>query len=299
VIILAGLWCIYWAVASRLVRDQVESHIAALPQSGVTFECASIAWGGFPFRFERDCASPHVKTPEIEIAASRMLAVMQAYNYRHVVALIDGPTRIAPALTATHERAIASAQMSSDGGMQASLEVPQLSAPGMIAAKRLLLHARDLRKGAIDVAASGETLALNFPQNVTLTLDKGRLAASVPAEAMTRDWARILSSTGKKVKVTDLHLEKDGLVMDATGEIGIDKTGRIEGTLATKANDIDRLMGALQQTFHIPEGDLKAARTMIALMQTDKDGSVALDLIAKDGKLYWGPVMIGYLAPLF
>ena len=45
--------------------------------------------------------------------------------------------------------------------------------------------------------------------------------------------------------------------------------------------------------------DLKAARAMISLMQPKKDGTVALDLIAKEGKLYWGPIMIGSLAPVF
>jgi hypothetical protein len=55
----------------------------------------------------------------------------------------------------------------------------------------------------------------------------------------------------------------------------------------------------LQELFHIPDGDLKAGRAMIALMQPKKDGTVALDLIAKEGKLYWGPIMIGYLAPVY
>jgi hypothetical protein len=155
-----------------------------------------------------------------------------------------------------------------------------------------------MRQGAIDVAASGSGLALTFPA-ATLALDKAHFAAAVPAEAMTRDWARVLAQLGRKVSISDLHLEKDGLVMDATGEIGIDREGRVEGRLATKANDLDRLLLALEKTFRIPKGDLKAAGTMMTLMQTNKDGGVALDLIAKDGKLYWGPVMIGSLAPLF
>ena len=299
VILLALAWCVYWAVASRIVQNEVESRIAALPRSGATFDCAAVAWGGFPFRFERDCASPHVRTGEIDIAATRLVAVMQAYNYRHAVALIDGPTTIAPATTLTHQRAIASIRYASDGTVQASMEVPELSVPGLGTARTLLLHARDRDTGMIDIASSGEMLAIAFPQNVTLALDRMRLAASVPAEAMSRDWARILARLGRTVTVTDLHLEKDGLVMDAAGEIGIDALGRIEGRLATKANDIDRLMAKIKELFPIPDGDLKAARAMISLMQTQKDGTVALDLIAKEGNLYWGPVMIGRLAPLF
>jgi hypothetical protein len=299
VILLALGWCIYWAVASRIVQSEVESRIAALPRSGTTFECTQVAWGGFPFRFERDCVNPHVKTGEIDISANRLLAVMQAYNYRHVVALIDGPTRIAPALTATHERAIASVQMAGDGTMRASLELPDLSVPGRGAARTLFLHARDLNNGTIDVASSGEALMLNFPQNVTLALDRMWLAASIPAEAMSRDLPAILSRLGKTITVSDLHLEKDGLVMDAAGEIGVDAQGYIEGRLATRANDLDRLMIKLQELFRIPDGDLKAARAMIALMQPKKDGTVALDLIAKEGKLYWGPIMIGSLTPVY
>jgi hypothetical protein len=299
VILLALGWCIYWAVASRIVQSEVEANIAALPRSGTTFECEQVAWGGFPFRFERDCMNPHVKTSEIDISANRLFAVMQAYNYRHVVALIDGPTRIAPALTATHERAIASVQMAGDGAVQASLELPDLSVPGMGTARTLLLHARDLNNGAIDVASSGEALVLNFPQDVTLALDRMRLAVSIPAEAVSRDLLAILARLGKKITVSDLHLEKDGLIMDAAGEIGVDAQGYIEGHLATRANDLDGLMVKLQELFSIPNGDLKAARAMIALMQPNNDGTVALDLIAKEGKLYWGPIMIGSLAPVF
>jgi hypothetical protein len=299
ILVLAIAWCVYWAVAQRLVRDEIEGQIAALPASGLSFECSASTWGGFPFRFERDCARPRVKTGGIDVSASRMLAIMQAYDYRHVVALIDGPTRIAPALTATHERAIASLRLSGEGGMQASLELPNFSVPGLVTAKTLLLHARDLRQGMIDVASSGDTLVLNFPDALTLALDKGRLAASIPAEAMTRDWARVLARLGRKVNVSDLHLEKDGLVMDASGEIGVDAQGRFEGRLATRANDLDKLMLALENTFRIPKGDLQAAGAMMALMQTNKDGTVDLDLIAKDGKLYWGPIMVGRLARLF
>ena len=299
VLLLALSWCIYWAVASRIVQGEVEARIAAMPQTGARFECTQVAWGGFPFRFERDCMNPHVKTGEIDISASRLLAVMQAYNYRHVVALIDGPTRIAPSLTATHGRAVASVRMAGDGAMQASLELPGLSVPGMGTARTLLLHARDLNNGAVDVASSGEALVLNFPQNVTLALDRMRLSASIPAEAMSRDLLAILARLGKTITVSDLHLEKDGLVMDASGEIGVDAQGFIEGRLATRANDLDRLMVKLQELFRIPDGDLKAARAMIALMQTKKDGTVALDLIAKEGKLYWGPIMIGYLNPVY
>jgi hypothetical protein len=299
ILVLAIAWCIYWAIASRIMRDEVEGQIAALPKSGVTFECVSVAWAGFPFRFERECMSPHLKTGEIDVAAHRMLAVMQAYNYRHVVALIDGPTHIAPALTVTHERAMASVRFAGDGEVQASLELPNLSVPGIGTAKTLLVHARDLRHGMIDVASSGDALVFNLPDNVTLALDKTRLAASVPAEALTRDWARVLASLGKKITVSDLHLEKDGLVMDASGEIGVDAEGRLEGRLVTRANDLDKLMLALENTFRIPKGDLQAAGAMMALMQTNKDGTVALDLIAKDGNLYWGPIMLGRLARLF
>ncbi|MGE3832015.1 MAG: DUF2125 domain-containing protein [Parvibaculaceae bacterium] len=299
VILLAIAWCIYWTVASRIVKSEVEDHIAALPQSGVTFECSQTAWAGFPFRFERECANPHVRTSEIDITARRMLAVMQAYDYRHVVALIDGPTEIAPALRVTHERAMASVSYSGDGAIQASIELPDLSVPGIGTAKTLLLHARDRNTGLIDVASSGETLVVRFPQNVTLALDRMRFAASVPAEALSRDWAQILARLGKTVTVSDLHLEKDGLVMDASGEIGIDAQGRIEGRLATRANDIDRLMAKIQELFRVSKGDLQAARAMISLMQPKKDGTVALDLIAKDGNLYWGPVMVGRLAPVF
>src|SRR5262245_49199552 len=61
IVLLVILWCGYWIIASRLVRDTFESERLKLAAQGVALDCKALHWGGFPFRFERDCIEPTLK----------------------------------------------------------------------------------------------------------------------------------------------------------------------------------------------------------------------------------------------
>src|SRR5262245_17020698 len=79
IVLLVILWCTYWVIASGFVRDRFESAQAELAREGFVFDCKALRWGGFPFRFERDCVEPTLKLPGDTIAAKDLLLVMQAY----------------------------------------------------------------------------------------------------------------------------------------------------------------------------------------------------------------------------
>ncbi len=86
--------------------------------------------------------------------------------------------------------------------------------------------------------------------------------------------------------------------MTASGEIGLTAQGQIDGSLKTTTNRLDLLMEELKRNFGLSEKDAQTFTTMIGLLQPGKTSDVTLDLIAKDGKLYWGPVKLTDLPPV-
>src|SRR5262245_12788738 len=128
IVLLVVLWCAYWVVASGLLRDNFESERARLAEQGIAFECKAAQWGGFPFRFERDCITPSLTIEGERIEASNLLLVMQAYMPNRAIALISGPVTTASGLTITHERGMASARFSGVHDWQATLEASRLQA---------------------------------------------------------------------------------------------------------------------------------------------------------------------------
>lgn len=306
VTIIVLLWIGYWAAASAMVRKEVESQIAAAGARGAVLDCQVVSWGGFPFRFERDCLAPHFSFAGNSLAARRIAVILQAWNFNHAVALVDGPLQIevpseGAKLLLAHDRALASVRRLGDDRWQASLEVPQLDAGRFGTADRLLLHARLDKPETIDVAFDGSGLAVRgIAKPGPLRLDIARLAATLPSAALQRDWARFFARSGETIAVTEAELGKGPLTVTATGTIGIDKAGHVAGALLTKSNRLDLLMASLQTDFGMKADDVQSLGAMIGLLNGGRsDGGAEVNLIAKDGKLYWGPVKLADLPALF
>lgn len=297
IIVLIIAWCIYWFAGARFVRDRFESELTHL--QGITLTCKALDWGGFPFRFERDCLSPKLTVEGDEVDAKRLLLVMQAYMPNRAIALLDGPVVTQSGLIIEHERAMASARFAGERAWQASLELPKLKALPYGSADRLLLSARDTGTDRLDVALDASVADLLVDRGTMLKLDEASLAATLPRDAVGRDILRALARSGGKVGIDSLRLKKGDLVMTAKGEIGIGPAGQVNGRLITTSSRLDLLMTELQQNFGLSSKDASTLTTMIGLLQPGKTTDVTLDLIAKDGKLYWGPVKLADLPPVF
>jgi hypothetical protein len=298
IVLLVVAWCIYWVYASGFFRETFENEQAKLARQGVTLDSKTLDWGGFPFRFERDCVEPTLKLADDEIATKRLLLVVQAYMPNRAIALIDGPVTTKSGLAMTHERAIASARFMGEHNWQATLEVPKLQAPPYGAAQRLLVSARDTGGDRLDMAidvTSGEIL---LEPSVLLKLDEASLTATLPREAAGRNIIAILAKSGKTIGIDSVRLEKGDLVVTAKGEMGLNSAGELNGRVTTTTNRLDLLLAELKQDFGVKDKDGQTLATMIGLLQPGKTTDITLDLIAKDGKLYWGPVKLTELPPL-
>jgi hypothetical protein len=304
VLVVMLLWIGYWAVASHVVREAVEGEVARAASRGIMVDCDTLEWGGFPFRFERDCAGVRVEAHGSTATAARALAILQAWNYNHVVTLVDGPVTLdIPSVpfhaTLTHERALASFRRLGEG-WQASLELPKLKADRFGSADRLLVSARRTEPGITDLALEGTRVGLTVPMFRDLTLDRAALDARIPSAALARDFARVLAQSGDTIAIQALGLKKGNLTVSATGTIGIDADGKPSGTLVTSCNRIDLMLALLETEFGLKESEVQSLGAMIGLLSGGKpDGPAKLNLIAKDGKLYWGPVRLADLPSLF
>ncbi len=297
IVLVVVAWCIYWLAGARFVRDKFESEVASL--QGVSLACKAMDWGGFPFRFERDCLEPRLTVEGDAAQAQRLLIVMQAYMPNRAIALIDGPVALSRGLTLTHERAMASARLWGRRDWQASLELPKLKAAPFGGADLLLLSARDTGAERLDIALDAKAAEVLIPGGPLLRLDEAQLTGTVPMSALGRDFIRRLAGSGATVAIDAIRLRKGELTMTAKGEIGINAQGQVNGRLATTTNRLDLLMAELRQNFGLADKDAQALTTMIGLLQPGKTTDISLDLIAKDGKLYWGPVKLTDLPSVF
>lgn len=298
IVLLVAGWCAYWFVAAGFARDTFEGELANLARQGVSLDCKAVNWGGFPFRFERDCIQPRLTTENDEAEAERLLLVIQAYMPNRAVALLDGPIVTRSGFTITHERAIASARYSGERDWLASLELPKLAASPYGRADRLLLSGRDTGGERIDLAADATMAEALFGSGTLVKVDHAALNANLPREALGRDFLAFLAQSGKKAGIVALTLKKGALTITASGDVGLTAQGQIDGNLKTTTNRLDLLMDELKQDFGLSEKDAQTFTTMIGLLQPGKTTDVTLDLIAKDGKLYWGPVKLTELPPL-
>lgn len=299
IVIVVIAWCVYWFAASAFVRQTFESERVKLGQRNITLDCKALNWGGFPFRFERDCIEPRFTIEGAEAQAKRLLLVIQAYMPNRAIVLIDGPVTTNAGLTIEHERATASARYSGERAWQASLELPKLKASPFGSADHLLLSARDTGGEKLDVALDAKTADLLLGPGTMLKVDEAQLTATVPRAAIGRDILRRLARSAGKIGIDTLRLRKGELVMTAKGEIGLDPAGHVNGHLVTTSNRLDLLIAEFKQNFGLSEKDASALTTMIGLLQPGKTTDITLDLIAKDGKLYWGPVKLTDLPPVF
>jgi hypothetical protein len=306
VLVLAILWCGYWEIASAAVRTAYAEGVRRLSSDGIAISCGETRWGGFPFRVEHDCSAPRVTITRgnepVVISATDALVVVQIWDPRHAVALLDGPTELSRPgpEEIRHGRALASFKMSLDRTWQASVEVPNVIIAPIAKAERILLHARDRGGDTVDFAMSAASLDLRLRGGSRLPLAAVAISGSVPREALEHDFAHYLAESGREIVIDSVSAEQGDLKITGSGKIGVDPEGYLVGRIATRTSRIDLLLDLIGPIARLKPDDIRTARTILGLLQDGSGSSgTALDVIAKNRKLYLGPFKIADLDPLF
>ena len=286
VILLFALWSAYWYVANSAVQAHIAGQRAQLAAGGLSLACASENWGGYPFRFEFTCTKPVIHFPGGQMVRSgAVLAVAQAYDPLHVIALIDGPSEVTlpdnSTYALTHGRAIVSVVARDEGVAQIAAEIPAFKGAGILAASDIQVHTRAATNGGNDIAITMKGAVYNSPGKPPLAVDNAQLLATLGA---SRD-----------LNIDDLQFSQNGLKLWGKGTLNLDAQNRIEGRIAAQTNDLSRLLAVLDPHIDLADRDRATLKAVLGLLGQEANA----DLVARDGEFYIGPLKVGELLPLY
>jgi hypothetical protein len=308
VLVLAVGWSGYWFWLSGAARHLFDGEKRRLADRGVTVQCGEENWGGFPFRMEFDCAQAHFASANDGLIAraetGNLLAVMQAYDFRRVAALIDGPTTVTPRdgapVILEHQRILAAFHRLGDGENRLSIEIPTLRIADLGSATIANIHLRNRGVDTLDIAASGDGIQVAH-EEAKITLDNMAIEASLPLSLFqTSDPLRRAAETGATLTITRASITRGALIISGEGNFTVTPQGHLDGTLKTVVNDLDQFIQALKETLPLDEREIQQLSALGGVLAgAGASKSFAADLIVKDGSIYWSAFKLGEVPPLF
>jgi hypothetical protein len=286
VLALALAWSSYWAFAFRTARTEIAAQRQAWAVEGRQLACAAESWGGYPFRIEFTCERPALVMPGAGLRAARLRAVAMAYDPWHVLLLVDGPTQLdrgsAAPLDLEHGTAIASLRFAAAGATPAvSVQLPRLAVKGWYTADDVTIHTRPEADGATGLAVAATGSNYQPAGRPPLVVADARLQGRVTPDGLLR--------------VDAIALQEGPVLFKGDGEVGLDDAHRLSGRLATETNDFEGLMSLLEPHLVMTPEQFAGLKTMLGLLA--RTGKV--NIVARDGDLYVGPVRVAPLPPLY
>lgn len=286
-LVLFAAWSAYWWIADRYAEQIVAEQRLRLAAQGIALACGKESWGGYPFRFEFDCASPRITVKDrAKLSAGHVLAVAQAYNPTHLILLIDGPSAIEapgqPPLAASHGRAIVSLRMIGRNNAELSADIPDVRIADVASAADVQLFSRPgTAPATFDIAARLKDARAALPGRPPIAADHAQAIATIDGP---------LHAT-----IADISAEFGTARIWAKGDAGLDAAHRPRGRLTVATNDLKGMMAILDPQLDLT--DKQRAGLAMALAFLGKEAKT--DIAAQDGELRVGPLNLGPLAPLF
>ena len=325
VLALGIVWSVAWfAGAWWLDREVDEARVRAASQ-GLELRCAEDGIEGYPFRFSFACRDAELVTPDAMLRAPRLLATIQAYDPRHMIAEIESPASIVPArgpaIQLDWSRLLVSARTefdrlraTLDGSSRDPLDI--LSEVGIsaddlaiapdgadgVSVERLTAFARP----APGAAARDAELALDA-EGVAVDLAATPIRLAMRASLLdlpladTPDFVRRWLSDGGSIDIERIDVAGEDALVRTSGQIGATPAGAPQGRL----NLGFVAPSAVPGLFTDPAWRSIAASLANAVLLTGEaieiDGrdALALDLIIEGGAMRVGFLPLGTLAPLF
>jgi hypothetical protein len=307
-LVLAIAWSGYWLWLHAKVQTLFDEQSAALAARGLTLDCSERDWGGYPFRIEFTCTDPKFADRRSSLVAGAdaksLFVVMQAYDFRKAAALLDGPTTIAlrdaEPLMITHDRILASFQRVSAAEHRLSIEVPALRVGEDASARTASFHFRTRDPRTLDVAASGEGIAL-VVEDAKFTIDSAAVEGDMPLSALASDEIlRGLAASGDRINITRASLSKGNLTISGEGALTVTQQGFLDGRIRTVISDFGLLITELQGSLRLDDKEIAELRALGGVIAGATGGrSVPVDLRFQNGDIYWSAFRIGTMDPLF
>jgi hypothetical protein len=312
VIAVIVLWSAAWLVLAGLVRQNVEAMALADGVNVPSVACGTLDVGGFPFRFDVDCANARVTSGDILAEVPGIRASARVYAPTHILASGLGPVQLTDRFTGTRHAVTwstleASIRLNDWRIARASVSgkdvvwTDRLFGDAVIAQSPLAeLHLFDIPEQhdaerhvaalavygrAQDVVWPGLTLA---GTNAEVQLELSGLPDDV------RNWGDpmllpAMQQAGGKLKVIAIRATDGDAVLDATGELRLDANGAPEGQIQVISTGVAERVGPLIE---------EPWRTVV-LGTPGADGTHTNQINFRAGAVFSGLIPIAAVPPLF
>ncbi len=339
VVVLAAGWSAYWFIASTKALEVLDQVVEREKAKGMDITCAKRNIEGYPFKFLLTCDGLKVarKMPGhlLSLTASRLVVVVQAYNFNHMIAELYGPFEISrndkgtpsKKLFSGTAKTVTSSLILKNRVLQESTVIVRdlsgtlvdysiQSAPQNITTslKEAIAHIRstgDTTKstGTYEVAGLVKDFFLkggsaNFQSNNGIRLDDSNVRiklSNAPYQLRGKplDWLKIWKANEGEAKITELSATSGPVELKGSGTFTLDNLGRAQGVLNTKMTGLDSILKELVANGRIRQKDAELGLAAINLLGNAGAGSVKVALRAQKGFVYFGPFKIAVLKPLF
>lgn len=304
------LWSAAWLVLAGIVKQNME--LLAGSDSDVSLSCERLDVGGYPFRFDADCAGARIVSGDVVAAVPGIRASIRVYAPTHVLASALGPLQLTDNFTGSRNSLAwssleASLRLSDWRIARASVSgkdmawTDALFGEALIASSTLVeLHAFDIpeqhdaARGLAALAVYGRSQNAVWPG---LTLSDANSEIQLELSGLpddVRDWgqpslAADWHNAGGLLKIVSIHGTDADSALDAQGELRLDPQGMPDGQITIRSSGVaDRIGPLLEEPW----------RTLV-LGTPAADGSYSNLLNFRAGALFSGLVPVAPLPALF
>jgi hypothetical protein len=312
IFVLAAGYTVAWFWAAAQASAYVKTLETADGTSMPRVVCQSLGIGGFPFGFDATCTNATIESGDVTVTVSGIKASAEVYRPTHVLVFAQSPATIDDAFTGSRSRldfASAQASVRLDGWRlgRASLVVTEPVWNDAVLDDRLIAKASKIEAHVRDVPAkhdAGKGLATLEQYVLVEGLDapgfeigggKSTFEAEIsnlPDDIRTYGDADLLKrwqSAGGKYAIVGFKGDDATSSFDATGTLGLDTGGRLEGQLKLHSRGVVERLGPV-----IPE----QYRGWIVGTPAD-DGSYSQVLNIAAGVVFSGLVPTGIIPPVW
>jgi len=306
------LWSLAWFVLAGLVKQQLAAQAQADGISAPQLTCDTLNIGGFPFRFDADCAQARIVSGDAVFELPGLRASVRVYAPTHMLASALGPLQVTDTFTGSRSAISwssleASVRLDDWRIARASLSGKDLVWTDTLIGENVIAQSPLVELHLFDIpeqhdperhtaALAGYVLAsdLAYPG---LTLTNTNAEVQVELSGLpddVRNWGEpnllpALQAANGQLSIVAIRGTDADSTLDASGALQLDPQGQIDGQITITSTGVAERIGPLLE---------EPWRTLV-LGTPGADGSFANQLNFRAGGIYSGLVPIASIGPLF
>lgn len=306
------LWSAAWLVLAGVVKQNIEALALADGTTAPQLTCGTLSIGGFPFRFDADCAEAQIVAGDAVIDVPGIRASIRVYAPTHLLASALGPLQLTDTFTGTKNAVAwstleASVRLDNWRIARASVSGKDLVWSDTLLGESLIARAPLAELHLFDIPeqhdSTAHTAALSGYARVSEGAWPGITLTNTNAEIQleltglpddVRNWGDpnllpAMQAADATLNIVAVRGTDADSTLDASGALKLDPQGHLDGQITVASNGVAERLGALLA---------EPWRTLVLGTPT-ADGSYRNLLNFKAGGIFSGLVPIASLQPLF